>query len=692
MHKHRSTSSLLERRGSIMGARNLFSSSSSSSSREPGTHGAAEVEKQLQRPRTSAGAAEASPTKSRFSRLRYHRNRKTTTAAAPTETERTPVVERQENQLRQRHQSTLGQLPEGAFLDFDDDASDSESRPSTSSSVASSVKSSGGWSWSMRGRRSSVSLRERWRASSISSSSSTLSSSSSFSSASSYISSASSSSSSTWDSLDSTPRASIASSRTSYSSDEEAAPPQKTDSGKLRPTKTVRAYVCRHFVSIPIPEEEEPDTASTSDAIPPSENQHVQKDQQFQGPQPLPTPSPDENEDCITDPMADAFDINDHLPPPHILRPWAEPTPPPTPPLQAKQLQLPSPSPPQLDTLQVPQSPPPVPGVPTFTITPASPIQPTGRSPFSSSPPIAPHRSFSAPVVGGPIVVPANAPRRRSTTISSSNAPSSLGQTNKVEKGTPAMCPTCVKLQESMAQMRKVAGIYGPRHSLTVAAAKTARAARVAWAGAQWEASCVWEDDCGGDEAVVKSRKEGLAKEEKKQKKVVSFQPSATFFVDREPFIEPPQPKPSTAEGGDIASDEEDEKPDAEAQLQREMIIGQRLWGPLGERGRKQRDFKRSMSESYVAGRWAPPGRNGEWLDTSGRTQTYEEFWAADKHHAKAKDGGSHGAASVLGGKVIRGVLGKFVPGAGAHAAAKKERERFERAERLERVVGLEVD
>ncbi|KAL0260881.1 hypothetical protein SLS55_004573 [Diplodia seriata] len=489
----------------------------------------------------------------------------------------------------------------------------------------------------------------------------------------------------TWSSLESTPRASIASSRTSYSSDDEDVPPRKDDSGNTRPTKTVRAYLCRHFVSIPIPEEEL-ETASTSDAVTPSSaDQHVQKDQQFRGPQSLPTPSPDENEDCITDPMADAFDINDHLPPPHILRPWAEPTPPPTPPLQAKELQL--------ETLQVPQSPPPIQGVPTFTVTPASPIQPTSPSPFSASPPPAAvgHRSFSAPVVGGPITIPANAPRRRSASNVASNAPSPLGQKTKVEKGTPSMCPTCVKLQESMAQMRKVAGIYGPRHSLTVAAAKTARAARVAWAEAQWEASCVWEDDCEDDEAV-KSRKEGVAAKEeekkKKPKKVVSFEPSATFFVEREPFVQP-QPSPSTAEGGDVASDEE-EAIDPEAQLQREMIIAKRLWGPLGDRGRKQRDFKRSMSESYVPGRWAPPPKN-EWLDTSGRTQTYEEFWSDDKH-PKTKDG-HHGAASVLlGGKVIRGVLGKFVPGAGAAAAAKKERERFERAERLERVVGLEVD
>lgn len=124
-----------------MGARNLFSSSSS---------GPAEVD-HLQRPRTSAGAAEASPTKSRFSRLRYRRNREKTEP---------DVAEPHQ----QRRQTTLEQLPEGAFLDFDDDAAEPESRPSTSSSVASSVKSSGGWSWSMRSRRSSGGLRERWRA------------------------------------------------------------------------------------------------------------------------------------------------------------------------------------------------------------------------------------------------------------------------------------------------------------------------------------------------------------------------------------------------------------------------------------------------------------------------------------------------------------------------------------------------
>ncbi|KAK0640316.1 hypothetical protein DIS24_g9453 [Lasiodiplodia hormozganensis] len=602
-----------------MGARNLFSSSSS---------GPADVD-HLQRPRTSAGAAEASPTKSRFSRLRYRRNREKTEP---------DVAEPQQ----QRRQTTLEQLPEGAFLDFDDDAAEPESRPSTSSSVASSVKSSGGWSWSMRSRRSSGGLRERWRASSISSSSSSLSS------ASSYVSSSSSSTSSTWSSLESTPRASIASSRTSYSSDDEDIRPPKETPGTTRPTKTVRAYVCRHFVSIPIPEEE------------PEDIQNSQQSQQAQLP---PTPSPDENEGCMTDPMADAFDLDAHLPPPHILRPWVEPTPPPTPPLQQKQLQPPS-SPPT-EHLSVPQSPPPAQGVPTFILTPASPIQPSSPSPFSSSPPSAAiaRRSFSAPVTSNPSTVPTTGLRRRST----SNASSSR---QKVEKGTPAHCPTCVRLQESMAHMRKVAGIYGPRHSLTVAAAKNARAARVAWAEAQWEASCA---DDGPDDAAVKSRKEGLTAEQgKKQKKSVSIQPGATFFVDREPFVQGP---PSTSAGDDA---EEEEAIDIEAQLQREMIIGQRLWGPLGERGRKQREFKRSLSESYVPGRWAVAAGN-EWLDTSGRTQTYEEFWEGK---TKGKDGGS----VLLGGKVIRGVLGKMVPGAGH---AKRERER---AERLERGMGLDVD
>ena len=249
--------------------------------------------------------------------------------------------------------------------------------------------------------------------------------------------------------------------------------------------------------------------------------------------------------------------------------------------------------------------------------------------------------------------------------------------------------------------MRKVAGIYGPRHSLTVAAAKSARAARVAWAEAQWEVSISAEgfygtatttttttikeeeeeEEEGGEGAEAKEEKgqEWEAKEKqqkKKEKKVVRFQPSASFFVEREPFVAPT--RPSTATGADV---EEQKRQEAEAQLQREMVIAKRLWGPLGERGRKQRDFKRTVSSGerepsvYVPGRWAPPpssGGGGDWLDTSGRMQTYDEFWGGKNGNSSLLSASSKEVVSGsvgVAGKVLKGVLlGKWGGGGGAQS------------------------
>ncbi|KAK7720392.1 hypothetical protein SLS57_005481 [Botryosphaeria dothidea] len=581
------------------------------------------------RPRTatSESGPALSPAKSRFSRLRYRRFREKVAS----------------NQQPPPSSSLPGGLEEAGFLGvpasgehYDDDEEEDDDvvgrrrsflrRPSTAgstTSTASSASSSSRWSWTKRkglkGSRSSVSLRERWRAS-IASSSSALSSSASISSTSSSSSGYSSSTvSSTWSSLESTPRASIASSRTSISSNEDIYQPPSNAEQKHRPQKRVRAYVCRHFVSVPIEEDEEEERNQQQTAIS----------------QPFPCHPSSATDNHITDPMADAFDIDSHIPIMLLPRPpFAEPTPPPTPPPT-----LPS-APNTCDGNA--QS-----DVPTFTLTPASPIRESPPTSFPPTPPI----TKSTPVV---IPTRPSIPQRRSSFV------------GNAEKGAPSHCPACAKLQECIQQMRKVAGIYGPRHSLTVAAAKGVRAARVAVANTAWETSCSAPYE--GVETRTKSGR-GVGK-------VVGFKEGAEFWGD-------------FAEAGAEAAEAEADEEDRERQKSREMVITQRLWGPLGERGRKQRDFKRSAAESYVPGRWAPPrvGHEG-WLDTSGRSMSYEEFWEGREQH--------HGGGKV---RLMEGLLRKWVHvGGGAAAGKKKESEK----EKLEREilsesrgipgVGLDVD
>ncbi|KAH7054627.1 hypothetical protein B0J12DRAFT_658332 [Macrophomina phaseolina] len=239
--------------------------------------------------------------------------------------------------------------------------------------------------------------------------------------------------------------------------------------------------------------------------------------------------------------------------------------------------------------------------------------------------------------------------------------------------------------------MRKVAGIYGPRHSLTVAAAKVVRAARVAVAGVAWETSCALPASEG--ESGARSGGE-------RARKVVRFKEGAEFwgdFCDRKKEEEEKVARTEEGSGGGgllIGGN-------AEAMKSREMIITQRLWGPLGERGRKQRDFKRSASESYVPGRWAPPppaaGGHEGWLDTSGRAMSYDEFWGGKEGH-----GAGVGKVRLMEGLLKRWVHAGVGIGGGAAAGVAAGKNKESEKERLEKEMlresrgvpgaGLEVD
>ncbi|KAL1620201.1 hypothetical protein SLS56_009792 [Neofusicoccum ribis] len=368
---------------------------------------------------------------------------------------------------------------------------------------------------------------------------------------------------------------------------EDEAPPRKAED--VRPHKTVRAYVCRHFVSVPVEDLTPPPAPSQAQDPDRESNQHGQQQQQQQQQQQHQTiataaDTPPAEEDPPLSP-----------PPPFLFHgPTAEPTPPPTPPLKP-QLQLPQ---------HPPSSPPPTNAdTPTFTLTPPSPNP--AQTTFRSSTISIPARNSSASSF---------------LAVAGMAAGNAGPQASLPKNGVPACCPTCTALATAIAHARKTAGIYGPRHSLSTQAAKQARLARVAWANREWEAgNWEWDLEEGerGDEGLrleavglVAAQEEGLGE-----------RTQVVRFLERPRIVE---------DGG---GEEGDAEPEARGALRA------KVWGPLGERNRRSKEFKRSL-DSYVPGRWAA-GEGVEWLDTSGRRMTYEEYY-------EGKTEGKHGAVRMV--------------------------------------------
>ncbi|GME52893.1 uncharacterized protein LTHEOB_12495 [Neofusicoccum parvum] len=364
--------------------------------------------------------------------------------------------------------------------------------------------------------------------------------------------------------------------------DEDEAPPRKAED--VRPHKTVRAYVCRHFVSVPVEDLTPPPAPNQAQDPDRESNQHVQQQQQQQQHPTIATAAdtPPAEEDPPLSP-----------PPPFLFHgPTAEPTPPPTPPLKP-QLQLPQ---------HPPSSPPPTNAdTPTFTLTPPSPNP--AQTTFRSSTISIPARNSSASSF---------------LAVAGMAAGNAGPQASLPKNGVPACCPTCTALAAAMAHARKTAGIYGPRHSLSTQAAKQARLARVAWANREWEAgNWEWDLEEGerGDEGLrleavglVAGEEEGLGE-----------RTQVVRFLERPRIVE---------DGGGEEADGVPSGP-----------LRAKVWGPLGERNRKSKEFKRSL-DSYVPGRWAA-GEGVEWLDTSGRRMTYEEYY-------EGKTEGKHGAVRIV--------------------------------------------
>lgn len=400
------------------------------------------------------------------------------------------------------------------------------------------------------------------------------------------------SSSSAW----STPQESVASSRTSLASLDDS---DDTDASPLKdegPQRTVRAYICHHFVSIPVvskPEEAEDEEEDDDD-----DDEEEEEELHITSPQPKPYHQISAS-GTTTPPAEDYDDDDEPLTPPPSGRfgPILEPTPPPTPP-PTQTLFPPAARRPSATPIQRPSSPP----------TTTRPPSPSSSDDGLPTPPTFLFTLTPPPLAPLPLVAPTVPPRNNNKRLShSASTILALWEPIAAEPGAPPHCPTCLTLQAAVAHMRKVAGIYGPRHSLTTAAAKAVRVARVGWANREWE--CGYWEIVEGEKVVVERERVG-------GKKVVRFEEGAgTIIVEQDE---------GAGESGGTES---------------------RLWGPLGERGRKQRDFKRSL-ESYVPGRWAGEGR--EWLDTSGRNVSFEEFWSGT--------GGSHHHHFVAASRVVGGL------------------------------------